>query len=296
MIIRNLKDLAWRLLDVFPYKLHYLILWIYSKKTLPNLLNPRDYSEYIFRDNFFHNHDAHAYLADKYMVRDYVEKRGLSNSLTKLYGVWDDASKINFSELPEKFALKCNHSCAMNIICKDKSELKIPSVVAQLNSWLKQEHSIFYEPHYRKIKPLIICEEYLADKFGNFPMDYKIHCVDGQPIFIQCCFDRTETSVGKRAIYSTDWEDLHFVIEDYHYSNEQLPKPIGLEKMLKQAAILSKGLDYVRVDFYDLDGRVVFGEMTLTPMGGWLSYFKPEALRLMGDNIRDNLRNKQSDV
>ena len=87
-----------------------------------------------------------------------------------------------------------------------------------------------------------------------------------------------------------DWNDLHYVVQDYHYSEEAAPKPKALEEMIRDAAILSKGLDYARIDLYDLDGRVVFGEVTLTPMGGWLSYFTPEANKLMGDIIRENLK------
>ena len=291
-IIRKLKNHLWKMLPHLPYKLRYLLTWHSVKGGWPNLHNPRDYSEYIFRDNFYKRHDSHAFLADKYEVRKYVEDRGLGNTLTKLYGVWDDANTIDFDKLPDKFALKCNHSCGMNIVCDDKSKLDLVATKKQMNEWLQSPHPEFFEHHYTKIKPLIICEEYLSDSEGMFPKDYKIHCVNGEPVFIQLCFGRTKDDVGKRLIYSLDWKDMDLVIHDYHYSEEMAPKPKALDEMIKDASILSKGLDYARIDLYDLDGRVVFGEITLTPMGGWLSYFKPEALKIMGDKIRENLKKR----
>lgn len=288
-IIRTIKDFGWFVLGHLPFKLHYFILILKQKKRCPRLFFPKDYSDYIIRDNFFGRHNAHAFLADKYEVRKYVEKLGLGNTLTKLYGVWDSADKINFDELPNQFAIKCNHSCGMNIIVFDKSKLDIDATRKQLNEWLEMKHPVFFEQHYKYIRPLIICEELIKDNAdGHFPMDYKIHCANGKPIFIQCCFERTKQSVGKRVIYSPEWVNLHYILNDAHYSDDECDKPKHLKEMLEYASILSKGLYYARVDFYDTDEKPLFGEITLTPMGGWLSYFKQEALDLMGREIRAN--------
>ena len=272
-----------------PWRIRYIRAFKEIKGYFPRLINPKDYSDYIFRDNFFQKHDKHAFLADKYEVRFHVEKLGLRNTLTKLYGVWSDAYDIDFNSLPNGFALKCNHSCGMNIICYDKNMLDIDKTRCQLNDWIQEKHPKYFERHYRKIKPLIICEELIPNnKDGFFPMDYKIHCANGVPVFIQCCFERSETDAGRRVIYSTEWVNLHYINNDSHYSDEEVEKPKHLKEMLEYASVLSKGLDYARVDFYDTDERVIFGEITLTPMGGWLSYFNQEALDVMGEAIRKN--------
>lgn len=286
--MKNIIKKVYRVvLNTLPWKIKYFIEYSKDKKKVPNLFSPRNYSEYIFRDNLLGRHNKHAFLADKYEVRKYVEERGLSGILTKLYGVWDNANKIDFDELPNQFAIKCNHSCAMNIIVFDKSKLDLSTTIKQLNEWLSQKHPVYFEVHYKYIKPLIICEELIKDNAdGVFPLDYKIHCANGIPIYIQCCFERTKTSAGKRVIYSPEWENLHYIIKDDHYSSDDCDKPKHLKEMLEYAAILSKGLDYARVDFYDTDERVLFGEITLTPMGGWLSYFTSEALDVMGKAIK----------
>lgn len=285
--MERMKD---KILSTLPWQIRYFIDFKDIKGRYPRLLGSKmDYSDYIFRDNLFGTHNKHAYLADKYLVRDYVENRGLANTLTKLYGVWDNADDIDFDKLPTGFALKCNHSCATNIICSDKGTLDKEAARNKLNLWLKRIHPLRFEQHYRKISPKIICEELIPfNSDGSFPTDYKIHCANGEPVFIQCCFERTSSDAGRRVIYDTKWNNLHYVINDSHYSDEEFEKPKHLKEMLEYAAILSKGLKYARVDFYDTDDRVIFGEITLTPMGGWLIYFKQEALDFMGKKIREN--------
>lgn len=294
-ITRVIKDLGWWVIDLFPFQLHYIIDFRTSFKRWPRLRHPKDYRDFIFRDCFWGHHNKRADLADKLEVRKYVEDRGLGRTLTKLYGAWDDASKIDFDALPNQFALKCNHSCGMNIICYDKKQLDIDETRKKLNYWLTRKHPIVHEQHYNHIKPMIICEEIIPNNNdGFFPMDYKIHCADGKPIYIQCCFERNDEDAGRRIIFSTDWKDLHYVLGDEHYSDIEVPKPKHLEEMLNDAAILSKGLEYVRIDLYDTDSRVIFGEVTLTPMGGILSYFTQEALDVMGSAIRNVEKNKNA--
>lgn len=281
-----MSSIKGRIRRILPWQIQYFYDYT-RQKHFPRLFK-KDYSDYIFWDNLLGRHIKHAYLADKYAVRDYVKQKGLDNLLTKLYGVWDDPDEIDFDSLPQGFAMKCNHGCDMNIICPYKSYLDIDETKAKLRKWLDQKYEFRYEQQYYHIKPRIICEElipYNAD--GTFPADYKIHCANGRPVFIQACFERSDEDEGRRVIYSLDWKDLHYVKKDEYYSEEGLPRPKHLKEMLEYAAILSSGLKYARVDFYDSDDRVIFGEITLTPFGGWLTYFTQEALNVMGQAIRN---------
>lgn len=283
-ILLRIKEIC---ASLIPWRIYYIHRFKQEKKRYPRILHPKDYSDYIFRDNILGRHNVHAYLADKIEVRNYVEQRGLGFTLTKIFGVWKNAKDIDFNQLPDKFAIKCNHSCKTNIICLDKSRLDISLTREQLNRWLKMKHRNRFEQHYRKISPRIFCEElipFMPD--GSFPIDYKIHCANGVPIFIQVCFERTSDNVGLREIYSPEWKNLHLVKQDYHYSERNIPKPQHLAEMLVASSKLSEGLEYARIDFYDTPDRIIFGEITLTPMGGWLSYFKQEALDYMGEQIR----------
>ena len=285
-----LKKAGKKVQGIIPFHLRYLLLFRKSKGHWPHLITPRDYSDFVFRDNFYGNHNKHAFLADKLEVRKFVEEKGLKSILTNLYGYWDDASKIDFNTLPHQFAIKCNHSSGMNIIVKEKDELNEDKARRQLDQWMHQKHPVFYERHYFEIKPMILCEELIPyDANGFLPMDYKIHCANGKPIFIQCCLQRTLNSGGKRLVYNKDWQKLPYTNNDYHYTDIDLPKPANLQEMLDISEVLSSGLDYARIDLYDTDkGRVIFGEITLTPMGGWLTSFTQEALDVMGNEIKGN--------
>lgn len=290
---QKLKNVFWWTLDHLPFHLRYYILFIYQKKRLPRFLCPKDYCDYVTSDNFFGRHKKHAFLADKLEVRKYVEEKGLGDTLVPLLGYWDDASKVDFDALPNQFAIKCNHSCGMNIICFDKSKLDIEDARAKLDKWMHTKHPKFFERHYKYIKPMILAEALIpSEEDGYFPRDYKIHCAHGKPVYIQCCFERTDNDAGRRVIYSTEWKNLHYVIADAHYSEEDIPRPKHLEEMLKGAKKLSEGLDYARIDFYDTDKGILFGEVTLTPMGGWLEYFTQEALDVMGKAIREGKQKK----
>ena len=281
-----MSSIKGRIRKILPWQVAYYYDFT-VKNHIPRLFK-KDYSDYIFWDNILGRHIPHAYLADKYAVRKYVEDKGLGFLLTKLYGVWDNPADIDFASLPNGFAIKCNHGCDMNIICFDKSKLDIDATRQQLGVWLKQEYEFVYEQQYRHIKPRIICEELIPNnRDGNFPPDYKIHCANGKPVFIQACFDRSETDEGRRVLYSPEWKNLHYVKQDEYYTEKELEAPRHLKEMLEYASILSTGLKYARIDLYDSDERVYFGEVTLTPFGGWLPYFTQEALDVMGKAIRE---------
>lgn len=272
--------------DKLPWQIKYIIKFRMQQGRFPHLFHPQNYTDFIVRDNLFQNHDKHAFMADKYAVRDYVESKGLGRILTKLYGVWSNADDIDFNSLPNEFAIKCNHSCGMNIICPDKGKMDIVATRIQLNQWLKSPHPIFFERHYRKIKPLIICEELIPNnKDGYFPMDYKIHCVKGKAVFIQCCYERDEKDESKMVAYTPSWERRNYINHTIHYSDVDLPRPKHLEEMVRDAELLSSDLEYARIDLYDTDERVIFGEITLTPQGGWLNNLTDEVKNKIGELI-----------
>jgi len=288
-----MKRIIWKIINRLPNKVRYFMTYTITRRKIPNLITPRDYSEYIFKDILLNkNHDRRV-LADKYRVRDVLKQKGYEFLLPELYGSWLDANDIDFDKLPNQFALKCNHGCGYNIICSNKSELDKQSTIEQLNKWMSEKHPVYFESHYRQIEPLIFCEEYIEDKTtGEFPADYKFHCANGESVFIQLAYNRTKFDSGKRVILDNNWKNLNFVEDDKKKGLSTPEKPKNLANMIEYASELSKGMDYVRVDLYDTGDKVYFGEYTLTPMGGWLSYFSNEALKYMGNKIKYNKKKR----
>lgn len=256
-------------------RMHYKKLF---HKSL-DMKNPKTFNEKInwMKWNYCPENDLEVLCTDKYAVRKYVTDKGLGDILNPICGVWDSADEIDWNELPDRFALKCNHGCAMNIICEDKNSLDTVSAKAKLDKWMKQDFGrLRAQPHYSRIKPRIICEEYIESQSGIFPDDYKVHCFNGEPKVIAVYTGRGEKLVC--TYYDTEWN----VLELGREPGKKTEPPICLNRLLEAAEILSADFPYVRADFY-IDGeKLIFGELTFTPGNGFSRIFSDEGDMIMG--------------
>ena len=228
-------------------------------------------------------------LADKYRVRKYVVDCGLEDILVPLYGKWDKVEDIDWNALPRQFVMKTNNASKSVLICKDKDSLDIAYWTEEVDRWMHNDYSIEKgEIHYRSIPPCIIAEQLLDATKQPVPssslIDYKVWAFDGKPMYIWCCLNRTAESV-EVITYDTDWNAHPEFSESYYHfipTDKRLPRPVTLDKMLHAAAILSKGFPQVRVDFYEVDGKLYFGEMTFTSSAGVNGFYTKDFLLELG--------------
>lgn len=220
--------------------------------------------------------------ADKYRVRSYVENKGLGDILVPLLGDWECPDEIEWDKLPNKFVLKCNHGCAYNLLCFDKKNFDKKAAVHQLKKWLKEDFGAFnIETHYSKIKPHITCEEYL----GEYIIDYKFFCFNGQPKYIYVSSDLIHDRQAKIGFFYLDGTKMPLIRDDYEPMDiEELPP--FFEKMKKEAEILCKDFTFVRVDFFLANDTYYFAELTFTPSGGMMP-FNPDKYDLEWGKILD---------
>lgn len=227
-------------------------------------------------------------LADKYLVRDWVKEKIGEEYLVPLLGVWDKFDDIDIDSLPNQFALKCNHGSGWNEIVKDKSLLDIADAKKKIDQWMKTNFAFVsgLELHYKNIPPKIIAEKYI-EQLDNDLLDYKIHVFNGIPKIIQIIGNRNfETHKAKECFLTTDWVSQELMYHTYN-SYEIIPeKPENLSELLKIAEILGEGFSYVRVDLYDLSGKIIFGEMTFTPASGIGKWKDKNASKLVGSWIK----------
>lgn len=254
-----------------------------------NLRNPRNLNEKIQWLLFSTNTTEWSRLADKYAVREYVIRCGLEDNLLELYGKWNNANEIDFELLPKSFVFKTNHGCGTIIIVNDKSKIDEKSIRLKLNKWLKSKIDMGSEIHYKKIAPCIIAEELLPLEDGMSSItDYKIWCFNGKPHNFLITSNRFKGGVHL-GCYDLEWNykpNNLIISKSYPLEKKPFEKPNNLEEILKVAEKLARDFPQVRVDLYNIKGKIYFGEMTFTALGGMMNYYTPEFLLEMGKQVK----------
>lgn len=243
-----------------------------------------------------YNHDPKVKVcADKYQVRRYIEEMGVGTLLNELIAVYDSVDEIDWDSLPQQFALKWNFGCGYNIICSDKNTLDIPAAIKKLKTWEKKQKETYLsyaELQYKDVPKKIIVEKFLKPSTGDVPPDYKFYCFNGKPLAILYIEERTKKN-HPAGFFDLEWnylgvpqkENLGKKTNSYLEFDALPQKPASLNTMIDAAKVISQGFPFVRCDFYDVDGRAVFGEMTFTPAGG----HDVSEIELNGHNMADYL-------
>ena len=246
----------------------------YTSKPL-NLNNPRTFNEKIQWLKLYDNSLLKTKLTDKYQVREWIKEKIGENYLVPLLGVWDGFDEINFDSLPDSFVLKCNHGSGMSVIVEDKNKIDKSKLKELFDYWMNINFAYnSLELHYKDISRKIIAEDYIEQNNGDL-LDYKIHVFNGEPKIIQVIGQRNFLSnTAKECFFTPQWTPQDVKYHTYD-SYELLPeKPFNLDEMLEISRILAKGFKYVRVDLYNLEGRIKFGEMTFTSASGFTKWGK----------------------
>ncbi len=234
-------------------------------------------------------------LVDKYEVKAYVGDHIGYEHIIPTLGIWESFYDINFDLLPDKFVLKGTHDSHACVICRDKALLDMKEARVKMSRSLKRNYYYAYrEWPYKDVKPRIIAEEYLEDESG-FLTDYKFYCFNGKVDCVLTCFDRMSGDT-KFYFFDRNWE-----LKRYNKQGKEAPegftkpKPAGMDEMFDLAEVLGKasGAPFVRVDFYNVYGKIYFGELTLYPAAGFDTGRLPETDLLFGEMIDLNTVRRQ---
>ena len=239
--------------------------------------------------NTYLNNPLVSQCADKYAVREYVQKQGCGDILNELYGYWTDPDAIDFDQLPNQFVLKSNYYYHLNLVVTDKSQLDIPATRKLLCRWMRSNgHLLHSEMQYAATPKKILAERFIETEDGLAPADYKIYCCNGEPLYVMVCVGRGMHVKPKFYYFDTKGNLQRELTKD----GIEAPKdftyaiPAGWDKMMDCARKLSAPFPFVRADFYIEQGKVIFGELTFTPGGGLDSDKLYQADLLIGEQIR----------
>ncbi len=261
-------------LKCFPDEVYLKILYRARMGKKLNIINPKTFNEKLQWLKLYDRDPLYTNLVDKYEVRKYIAEAIGEEYLVPLIGVWNSFDEIDFSKLPNKFVLKCTHDSGGVIICKDKSKLKINSVIKSINRKLKRNYYYYgREWPYKNIKPRIIAEKFMGE-WNKDLKDYKFFCFNGEPKLILVCSERYRDTGLKETFFDTAW-NITNIKRPGHSRDINIHKPTKLDEMLSLSKKLSEGKSFIRVDFYEINGQVYFGELTFYPASGFTG-FKPE--------------------
>lgn len=251
-------------------KLQY---WIKTGRNL-NLKNPKRYTEKLQWYKLYYKDETMHRCVDKYKVRGYVEEKGLSDILVELYGHYSSIEQVDFDALPEQFVIKTtNGGGGLNVaIVTDKEKFRTSEDKGRLKTKKSRTRTGGREWAYYGTEPGIIVEELLVNKENPAAgvNDYKILCFNGE---VECIVVDVDRYIGhKRNFYDAQWNDLQ-VSSDCERIDRPVEKPKNLEKMLEVARKLSEDFPFVRVDLYNVDGKIYFGELTFYPWSGYVQFY-----------------------
>ena len=286
-IRRHIQVLASKIMpDALMSKFYFKV--VLGKKL--NIKNPQTFNEKLqwLKLNYLPKNPLVVQCADKFKVREYIKQKGFEEKLVPLLGDWDSAGKIDWSKLPKKFVLKCNHGCAYNILCADKDSFDKENAVRQLNTWMKEDFGAFnIERHYSKIIPHITCEEYLGDNIT----DYKYFCFNGEPKFIYVSTDLVHDRQAQIGFFYLDGSKMPLKRDDYT-DIPSVDLPSFFNEMTDMAKILSQDFPFVRVDFFIANNQYYFAELTFTPSACMMP-FNPDKYDLEWGQMIDLSRIKK---
>ena len=266
---------------------------LYIKKKL-NLKNPQTFNEKLQWLKIYDRNDQYTQMVDKYEAKKYVASIIGEEYIIPTIGIYNSFDEIDFKKLPNKFVIKCTHDSGGLVVCKDKNKLDKNNAKKKIEKSLKTNY--YYcgrEWPYKNVKPRIIIEKYMCTKEQKELIDYKFFCFNGNPKIILVCSERFSSNNMCETWFDDKWNFLD-IIESSHRVDKTIKKPINLSKMMEFSKKLSKDIPFVRVDFYEINGKTYFGELTFFPASGFerfepkeWDYKRGEMLKLPDKKISD---------
>lgn len=259
-----------------------------------NLKNPTTFNEKLQWLKLYDRKDIYTTMVDKYEVKEYVKNIMGKEYVIPTIGIYNKFEEIDFDKLPKQFVIKCTHDSGSTIVCKDKSKFNIDKAKKKIEGCLNINFFYaFREWPYKNVKPRIIIEKYIEEENKQELKDYKFFCFDGEPKFTLICSERFGSDNMKKTFFDENWKLINLQ-EGKHPIDATIEKPINFEKMKEIARQLSKDIPFLRVDLYETNKKIYFGEITFYPNAGFEQFEPVEFNKKLGDLINiDKIKDKK---
>lgn len=269
----GLKSILRKLNRLMPNRMYISLKVKKHAGYWPNFKNPKTFNEKLQWLKLHDRKPEYMVMVDKFDAKKYVANLIGEEHIIPNLGVWDDFDQIDFDSLPEQFVLKCTHDSGGLVVCRDKSKLDMQAAKQKITNSLNNNY--YWQARewaYKGLKPRIIAEKYMEDAENPQLMDYKFYCFDGEPRFLYLSKGLENHATASISFYDLDFNEMPFSRSDYKRFTQKPKKPEKFEEMLHFARVLSKGIPFLRVDLYQVNGQVYFSELTFVPGGGWMPF------------------------
>ena len=283
-----------------PDKCYLKLQWKNEMNYVYDWNNPRTVNEKMMWLKLHDRKPLYTTLVDKVEVKQWIKEHFGSGMLIPTYKVYTSADEIDLKELPNEFVMKCNHDSGTAFICKDKAngifldKHMHKQSFSYIKDYLKKrlKHSFYKDARewpYKNVSPRIIVEKLMTTKEGTLPNDYKLFFINDEFQFVYASFDRA--GINDRCIFDRDWNRLPFVwVKPYDYregiNSSDVKRPDSFSEMLEFGKAVAKPFKCVRVDLYDVDGKMYFGEVTPFHSAGYARFYPNEYDYIYGEKIR----------
>ena len=265
-------------------ELYIKLRYFSGMKKFPDLQHPRTYNEKLQWLKLNDKHTEYTRLVDKYAVKEYIEKLNWGGKTIPTLGVWDRFDDIDFAQLPNQFVLKTTHDSGGIVIVKDKGKMDMQKARKKLEKSLQRKYFLMSREYpYKDVKPRIIAEKFMVDESGTELKDYKFFCFNGEVKFLFVATDRPFDT--RFDFFDADFNHLPFK-QGHPWAKKEIKKPAKFEEMKQAAAALSKGIPHVRVDLYNINGEIYFGELTFFHFSGVVPFEPAEWDEKIGDYLK----------
>lgn len=268
----------------------YIQLQYYRKfGKLPDLKNPKTFNEKIQWLKLHDRKPEYTMMVDKYDVKKYIAEKIGKQYVIPTLGVWEKVEDIDWENLPMQFVLKCTHDSGSVVVCKDKNNFDKQDAAKKLDGYLKRNAFwIGREWPYKNVKPRIIAEKYLEERGHIVPEDYKVYCLNGKPKYIVVFHNRFNDSQPlSETVYDLNWQPQHISLDDHFaISDEVIPRPECLDELLEVCEKICYNYPQLRVDFYIIENKIYFGEITFHTASGFQPMIPKEVDSILGKEIK----------
>lgn len=266
---------------LFSDQIYLQILYFLIFRNRLNLNNVKTFNEKLQWLKIYDRNNKYTLMVDKYLVKKYVSNIINEKHIIPTLGIYNSFNEIDFDKLPNEFVIKCTHDSGGVVICNNKEIFDKKKANNKIKKCLKK--NFYYasrEWPYKNVVPRIIIEKYMGCNIN----DYKIFCFNGKPKFTLVCSNR-EGKKKNTDFYDNDWNLLPFTREKHTNNIYGIKKPKNFERMLEIARLLSKDIPFVRVDLYEINSKIYFGELTFYPSGGFEGFNPKEWDKIIGDML-----------